>query len=325
MLSHIPLDVLIVDPDSSASRELAVMLAPYRKGEEGRLVGNIATAATIAEAKDVIGQDDVNCIIIDPVSLGLDHASQFIFEIRRAIPRIIFVLYNDSDAANSDSKFYEGERKRFLHYFKLNKKSRGKKLEKKLLHVIHLCLTDIRLEISLARRKVIEIRQFGGPPIEISESLGRFDLAHPPQQKTAFLIMSFEDSPAHRKIEASIKKTLAKFNIKALRADEHDYHDNLYDNILTYMHGCDFGIAVVERISKEPFNPNIALEIGYMKGLKKSVCILKDKTFRTIPADLLGKLYREIDCQNIQRSIDSALSGWVGNLLSHPEKLVRHR
>lgn len=83
----------------------------------------------------------------------------------------------------------------------------------------------------------------------------------------------------------------------AIRADDKQYHDDddLFSNILTYIHGCGFGIAVFERIEIDELNPNVALEVGYMVALGKSICFLKDNTLRTLHADLVGKLYRVFD------------------------------
>ena len=131
--------------------------------------------------------------------------------------------------------------------------------------------------------------------------------------------MSFSESSVHDEISKSIKSHLSELGIIGLRADDHEFHDNLYDNILTYMYGCDFGIAVIERISREEHNPNIAFEIGYMKGLKKSVCILKDKTVKVLQTDLLGKLYRSFDTHSVDETIGVSLKSWMGSKVAKSE------
>lgn len=99
--------------------------------------------------------------------------------------------------------------------------------------------------------------------------------------------------------------------ITAVRADDKQYHDDLLQNIQTYIYGCGFGIAVFERIEEENFNPNVSLEVGYMLALRKPVCLLKDKTLRTLHADLIGKLYRVFDPQDPLKTISSELSKWM--------------
>ena len=97
------------------------------------------------------------------------------------------------------------------------------------------------------------------PPAEIADSLDRFREDFPDPSKAAFIMMRFGSTSAHEKIVAAIRKTLAPLGITALRADDREYHDDLFPNILTYMHGCRFGVAVFERIELEDFNPNVSL------------------------------------------------------------------
>jgi nucleoside 2-deoxyribosyltransferase len=70
-------------------------------------------------------------------------------------------------------------------------------------------------------------------------------------------------------------------------------------------------VAVFERIEADEFNPNVSFEVGYMKALNKPVCLLKDKTMRTLPTDLLGELYKSFDPQDPHGSIPGELEKWL--------------
>lgn len=153
-------------------------------------------------------------------------------------------------------------------------------------------------------------RQIEHPP-EIFSGIESFRRDFPVGQKTAFVVMSFQITPAHEAIVATLKKVLADHNIIALRADDKEYTDNLYGNILTYMHACDFGIAVFERITSNDFNPNVSLEVGYLMGMGKKVLLLKDKTLPSLPADLVGKLYKPFDPQNISGTLPAQVEKWL--------------
>lgn len=148
-------------------------------------------------------------------------------------------------------------------------------------------------------------------PIAIKDSLARFRKDHPTPLKTAFIMMRFGSTPAHEAIVQTIKDTLASHGLEAVRADDKEYHTDLLPNIQTYMHGSGFGIAVFERLEAEEYNPNVALEVGYMLALRKPVCLLKDKTLRTLQADLVGKLYRQFDPQRIKQTIKRELDKWL--------------
>lgn len=145
---------------------------------------------------------------------------------------------------------------------------------------------------------------------EIAKEIEAFNAEYK-GKKTAFIIMQFSKTSAHDKIVKTIKKALIKHNIVGLRADDKEYADDLLANIKTYMHCCDFGIGVFERILEDNFNPNVSIEVGYMMGLRKNVCLLKDQTLKNLPTDLMGKLYKQFDPQNVESTLPEQLEKWM--------------
>lgn len=132
-----------------------------------------------------------------------------------------------------------------------------------------------------------------------------------PGKRLAFIMMPFFQNKQYDEIVIAIKNTLNKYNIVGLRADDKEYADNLFDNIMSYVYAADFGIAVFERLNDEYFNPNVSLEVGYVMGLNKQVCLLKEKTLKGLHTDLVGKLYRPFDIFNISSTIDKELTKWL--------------
>jgi len=114
-----------------------------------------------------------------------------------------------------------------------------------------------------------------------------------------------------RSAEKAIRSCLTKYGINGLRADDKHYHDDLFPNVLTYLWGSIIGIAVFERLETEDFNPNVSLEVGYMRALGKHICLLKDKTLPTLQTDLIGKLYTPFDPQDPEGSIPESLEKWL--------------
>jgi hypothetical protein len=164
----------------------------------------------------------------------------------------------------------------------------------------------------LAQIKLLSLRESAELiPSEIKESLARFRMNHPDPLKVAFLMMRFGKTGAHENIVSGIRKALEPLGIAVVRADDKQYHDDLFSNILTYVYGSGLGIAVFERIESEEFNPNVALEVGYMFALRKPVCLLKERTLRTLHADLIGKLYRVFDSLDPIGTIPLELSQWL--------------
>lgn len=154
-------------------------------------------------------------------------------------------------------------------------------------------------------------RQASSFPLEITDSLMRFLQDYPEIERNAFMMMQFGETRLHSEIVSAIRDTLARYGINALKADDKEYHDDLFPNVQTYLHGCGFGVAVFERLEQEDFNPNVSLEVGYMRALRKPVCLLKDKTMPTLHTDLVGKLYRAFDPQDPGGTIPAALDGWL--------------
>ena len=148
---------------------------------------------------------------------------------------------------------------------------------------------------------------------EIAMGLEKFRADHPIGKRTAFIIMQFASTTPHHEVVACIKSTLAKHGVTALRADDKQYMDDLFPNIRTYMHGCDFGVAVFDRITEDDFNPNVSLEVGYMLGMGKNVLLLKDQTLKQLQTDLTGKLYKPFNTTDVEGTLPQQIEKWLAD------------
>lgn len=145
-----------------------------------------------------------------------------------------------------------------------------------------------------------------------------------PFEKNVFIMMPFGDSSTKADslvkltlLFDSIERTLKRFyGFNALRADFRDFSRSgwLWDNVCVYALGSKYGIAVLESFSAEEFNPNVAMEFGFMKALGREVLLLKDKNFKHVRADILGRLWIEFDStskQSIEETIEDAIHKWL--------------
>lgn len=148
---------------------------------------------------------------------------------------------------------------------------------------------------------------------EIATGLERFRADYPIGAKTAFIIMQFGSTKPYGEVVTCIRDTLKVRGVTALRADDKEYMDDLFANIKTYMHACDFGIAVLDRITEDDFNPNVSLEVGYMLGMGKDVLLLKDRTLRSLHSDLAGKLYKQFDTTNVSGTMPEQINKWLSD------------
>ena len=149
------------------------------------------------------------------------------------------------------------------------------------------------------------------PPHEITNSLIKLRQEFPDLTKLGFLMMRFDNDETLHQIVEAIKNVGQEYGLAVVRADDRHFHANLYENIITLLHGCGFGIAVYERIATEQQNPNVGFEVGYLMAMNKPVLLLKDKTMSALPADLIGKLYRGFDVRDPQNSIPEQMTAWL--------------
>jgi len=126
---------------------------------------------------------------------------------------------------------------------------------------------------------------------------------HPSTNQNVFLIMRFDDAPPFPDIVETVRTTCAARGLNVLRADDKEYTDDLWDNVLTYMYGCDYAIAIFDQINYREFNPNVALEVGFIRAQCKRVLLLKDKAIPDLPADVVSKIYKKFDTYDVKRTI----------------------
>lgn len=157
---------------------------------------------------------------------------------------------------------------------------------------------------------VISPSVFNPEPEELAPSLKKFREDHPDPSRCVFLMMRFAGTPPHENIVKAVKGGLAKLGMKGLRADDRNYAPMLWLNIETYLRGCGAAIAIFDRIETDDYNPNVSLECGYMMALRKPLCLLKDKTLRSLHTDLTGHTYRPFDPHRAEESILNCLKAW---------------
>jgi len=151
------------------------------------------------------------------------------------------------------------------------------------------------------------------PPVEITNSLKEFRRDYPNPLTVGFLMMQFDETRVHGTIVRTIKSVAKEHGIHAVRADEKagGYHSDGFWNVMTCIYGSAFGIAVFERLQDDLTNPNVAFELGCMYAVGKPVCLLKERTVRSVPADLMSKLYIKFDAQDPENSIRGSFVAWL--------------
>jgi hypothetical protein len=139
----------------------------------------------------------------------------------------------------------------------------------------------------------------------------KFFSDHPDYEKNVLLIMRFKDEKPFPEIVETIRQSCMQFSLTILRADDREYAADLWDNVLTYMYGCSSAIAVFDQVNYREFNPNVALEVGFMLAMGKPVLLLKDQAIEAMPSDIIGKIYRVFNTYDPRASIPPQIQKWV--------------
>ena len=137
---------------------------------------------------------------------------------------------------------------------------------------------------------------------------------HPSAEQNVFLMMRFRTAPQYEEIHRAIREGMGRYGLNVVRADDRDYTGDLWENVCLHMLGCRFGVAVFEEIDLREFNPNVALELGFMIAHGKRCLLLKDQRMPRMPTDIVGKLYKEFDSYNITATIGNAVDRWARDM-----------
>lgn len=136
-------------------------------------------------------------------------------------------------------------------------------------------------------------------------------IADQPFEQSVFVMMRYRDSEHYQAIESAIVTELRAYGLVGRLAKDKAYSDDLWDNVRIYMHACKYGIAVFEEIDEREFNPNVAMELGYMYGWDRRVLLLKDQRMSPMPTDVVGRIYRPFDTYKIEPSVKAQIKNWA--------------
>ena len=130
--------------------------------------------------------------------------------------------------------------------------------------------------------------------------------------RNVFVIMQYGKD--HEVLARAIRETLRLYGFEAKLASEMFFSGDLWQNIEFCMKHSRYAIVIFEGAEQPYFNPNVAVELGYMLALGKPCLLLKDQGLLTLPTDLVGRLYAPFDPQDIRGTVPPAIKGWLKKL-----------
>lgn len=113
-------------------------------------------------------------------------------------------------------------------------------------------------------------------------------------------------APALEVVRAACATHGLEFHLASDRAID----DELWTNIAAHMWGSRYGIAFFEDRRGRGVNYNLTIEVGSMLMAGRRCALLKDRTIPKLPTDLVGRIYKPIDLDDIG-TVASAIHTWA--------------
>src|SRR5262249_19097169 len=162
------------------------------------------------------------------------------------------------------------------------------------------------------RMDVLEdLVQFPPQHLQYREKLEQANKEMGPYRMRVFIMTKYPDG-ADAKLDAQLQTVIntVKDAVKAKAympylASDKAWHHNVWENVEFYMLACARGIAIVEDRFNPKLNPNVAMEWGWMRAMKKPVLYLVEKGVPAaqIPTDLMGLIRSRFDWDNPEADI----------------------
>jgi hypothetical protein len=157
-------------------------------------------------------------------------------------------------------------------------------------------------------------------PVAIKEgAINFFKKNNDPDIKLACVMTAFDDE--HKDIiNNALTNIRDRYYIETKMANKPygEASSQLLNNIQCFMHCCDFGIGIFYSDPRtNSINANVALEVGYMLGINKKICYLKDHELEKINVDLVSYIVTEYNKPTSIGSVstmEDALLEWIEGL-----------
>ena len=129
-----------------------------------------------------------------------------------------------------------------------------------------------------------------------------------------FVIMPFREECDQ--IYSIIQDTFFNRGFTVTKASDYEFKDDLWENVKVYLDCCRAAVSIFHYDDSKKYNPNVAIETGYVMADmdNKSICLLKDKRLEHLPTDFLGKLYKQYDMDHLD-NLNKQLNDWIDNYL----------
>ena len=95
--------------------------------------------------------------------------------------------------------------------------------------------------------------------------------------------------------------------------------DELWPNVAAHMWGCRYGIAFFESVTDKGLNYNLTIEVGSCMVLGRRLALLKDRSLKTMPTDLVGAIYDDVELSK-PSTVTKKLDAWITKTIAEAAK-----
>lgn len=108
----------------------------------------------------------------------------------------------------------------------------------------------------------------------------------------------------------AIREACALHGLEFHMASDRMIVDDLWANVAAHMWACRYGIAFFEDRKGRGINYNLTIEVGSMLMAGRRLALLKDASIERLPTDLVGKIYKSVDFDDLSETI-AAIHVWL--------------
>lgn len=134
-----------------------------------------------------------------------------------------------------------------------------------------------------------------------------------PFEKSVFIMTKYPEGD--REVDRELRSLIdcVKFVVKTFGcvprlANERNYHDQLWDNVELCLLGSSRAIAIVEDKCMSELNPNVAMEWGWMRCLRRPVLYLVEESFDKDRADWSGLIKAPFAWPGAAKEVEAAVA-----------------
>jgi len=141
-----------------------------------------------------------------------------------------------------------------------------------------------------------------------------------PYTSSAFIMTKYpapgDDSDKAKtlqKIMDLVSQALRDAKLEPRIAKDATYHASTWDNVELHALGCCLGVAIAESHYLPEFNPNVAMEWGWMRAMGRPVIFLVEKDFK-LRGDVEGLIREQFDWNDPEGTIPGAIENAIATV-----------